>query len=239
MNGAQEASERSVRWRSQLAPEERLCLLLARGTFPPATRARALDLLDTPLRWDVVLDRAATHAIFPLLHRNLERLEFHRVPPAARDRLAGMTQLLVAWTVEVRGPSGALKARFTQSTPRGMLLAREDLERTRPGFVPTLSPWGEARLSILSLCDGQRSVADIEREVYRRHPTILPSFVAEVITRYSASGFTAGHYPAARPGWPSGAGAATTCSASLPGLISSSTPAAARSAAIPSPMSRR
>jgi protein arginine N-methyltransferase 1 len=104
------------------------------------------------------------------------------------------SQLLVAWTVEVRGPGagGALKTRFTHSTLRGMLLAREDLERTRPGFAPTLSSWGEARLSILSLCDGQRSVSDIEREVYRRHPQLFRSageaagFVAEVITRYSA-----------------------------------------------------
>jgi protein arginine N-methyltransferase 1 len=104
------------------------------------------------------------------------------------------SQLIVAWTVEVRGAGAAraLKARFTHSTLRGMLLAREDLERTQPGFVPTLSPWGEARLSILSLCDGQRSVSDIEREVYRRHPGLFRSaaeaagFVAEVITRYSA-----------------------------------------------------
>jgi SAM-dependent methyltransferase len=104
------------------------------------------------------------------------------------------SQLIVAWTVEVcgSGGSGAVKARFTHSTLRGMLLAREDLERTRPGFVPTLSPWGEARLSILGLCDGKMSVSDIEREVFHRHPALFRSaseaaaFVAEVITRYSA-----------------------------------------------------
>jgi protein arginine N-methyltransferase 1 len=102
------------------------------------------------------------------------------------------SQLLVAWTVEVTGAGdGALKARFRHSTVQGMLLAQEDLRRTRPGFVPMLSPWGRARRSILELCDGRRAVTEIEREVYRRHPELFRSdgeaaaFVAEVITRYS------------------------------------------------------
>jgi hypothetical protein len=93
VNRTQETCKRSAAWRSRLAPEDRLCLLLARGTFPPATQTQALDLLDTPLRWDIVLDRASTHAIVPLVHRNLERLEFYRVPTAARERLAVLTRV--------------------------------------------------------------------------------------------------------------------------------------------------
>lgn len=89
----QEACKRSAVWRSRLTPEDRLCLLLARGTFPPATQAQARDLLDTPLRWDIVLERASRHAIAPLIHRNLERLEFYRVPPPAGDRLAGLARV--------------------------------------------------------------------------------------------------------------------------------------------------
>jgi hypothetical protein len=72
-----------------------------------------------------------------------------------------------------------------------MLICKEDLQRTQPHFIPTLSPWGEARLSVLSLCDGQRALSEIERQVYHGHPKLFRSrgeasaFVAEVITRYS------------------------------------------------------
>jgi SAM-dependent methyltransferase len=106
---------------------------------------------------------------------------------------------VVTWKVEVRTehPAGTsetsngLKARFAHSTLQGMLLCKEDLERTRPGFVPKLSLWGEARRSILELCDGRRPLAEIEEEVYRRHnhlfrdPGEAAAYVAEVIPRYA------------------------------------------------------
>lgn len=103
---------------------------------------------------------------------------------------------MVAWTVEVwdsqvAGSSEPPKARFVHSTAQGMLLCNEDLERTGPHFVPSLTPRGEARLSILELCDGRRSLAEIEQEVYRRHRHLFRSsgeaaaFVAEVVTRYT------------------------------------------------------
>jgi hypothetical protein len=98
--------------------------------------------------------------------------------------------LVVSWTVEVW--TGAVqKGACAHSTLRGMLLAREDLDRMRPHFVPRLSPWGEARRSVLSLCDGRRALAEIERELFARHPGLVGSigeaagFVAEVVTRYS------------------------------------------------------
>ena len=104
---------------------------------------------------------------------------------------------VVSWTVDVRdgragrGPDPASKGRFAHSTLRGMLLCKEDLERTDLQFVPRLSPWGEARRSVLELCDGRRALSDIEREVHRRHPAIFQSpaeaaaFVTEVVTRYA------------------------------------------------------
>lgn len=104
---------------------------------------------------------------------------------------------IVSWTVDVRdgrnghGPDAASKGRFAQSTMQGMLLCREDLERTRPRFVPRLSPWGEARRSVLELCDGRRTLDEVEREVQRRHADLFRSgadaaaFVAEVVTRYA------------------------------------------------------
>ena len=104
---------------------------------------------------------------------------------------------VVSWTVDVRdgragrGPDPASKGRFAHSTFQGMLLCKEDLERTDVQFVPRLSPWGEARRSVLELCDGRRALGDIEREVHRRHPAIFLSpaeaaaFVTEVVTRYA------------------------------------------------------
>jgi protein arginine N-methyltransferase 1 len=107
------------------------------------------------------------------------------------------TQSLVSWTVEVwngdggNGSGRMRRAAFKHSTFKGMLLCEEDLQRTRPAFVPRLTPWGDARLSVLTLCDGQRPLAEIEKEVYRRHPKLFRSpaeaatFVAEVVMRYT------------------------------------------------------
>ncbi len=102
-------------------------------------------------------------------------------------------QIAVTWTVEIRknGASAAEPLRFTHSTLKGMLISREDVRRTHPAFVPTLTPWGAARLTVLTLCDGERPLAQIEQELLRRHPNLFPSlsnaatFVAEVVTRYS------------------------------------------------------
>ncbi|MGH7164377.1 MAG: 50S ribosomal protein L11 methyltransferase [Nitrospiraceae bacterium] len=106
-------------------------------------------------------------------------------------------EVFVRWVVEVTGaPSkdsrpGSVKARFTHSTLHGMLISREDLRRTRPDFIPTLTPWGLARQTVLALCDGERALRDIEQAVFRRHPDLFSSqaeaatFVAEVVTRYA------------------------------------------------------
>ena len=101
------------------------------------------------------------------------------------------TEVLLTWRLEVHSPLGECRGSFTHSTWRGMLIAREDLARTRPGFVPKLSARGEARLTVLGLCDGKRPLAEIEREVFARHSPLFRSrdeaatFVAEVVTRYS------------------------------------------------------
>lgn len=104
------------------------------------------------------------------------------------------TQIAVSWTVEIskNGSTPTNPVRFTHSTLKGMLISREDLRRTHPAFVPTLSRWGTARLTVLTLCNGERPLAQIEQELLRRHPDLFPSlsnaatFVAEVVTRYSA-----------------------------------------------------
>jgi len=110
------------------------------------------------------------------------------------------TDTLVTWTVEVWGFHGngrsskqrIRKAReTTHSTFQGMLLCQDDLRKTRPDFIPKLTSWGEARLSVLALCDGQKPLEEIERELYQRHSKLFRSpaeaakFASEVITSYA------------------------------------------------------
>jgi len=110
---------------------------------------------------------------------------------AAGDRVAVSMRVrpedhLVRWRVDVRDGERTI----TRSTLNGMLLPRERLARTRPDFVPRLTPRGHARRTVLELCDGLRPVAEIERAVFDRHRSLFESvdraqlFVAEVITRY-------------------------------------------------------
>lgn len=108
-------------------------------------------------------------------------------------------ETLMTWKVDVWGPAAQdqpkdkpqRKASFTHSTFHGMLLCKEDLQRTQPDFTPTLPLVGEARRSILELCDGKTPLAEIEKEVHRRHQALFRSpaeaaqFVAEVVTRYA------------------------------------------------------
>lgn len=114
---------------------------------------------------------------------------------APGDRVSVSMRILAAdsvysWTVEVASGGGS-RVTFRHSTFGGMLIAAEDLARTRPAFTPELTAAGAARKSVLDLCDGRRPLADIEDEVFRRHPALFgsrneaASFVAEVVTRYA------------------------------------------------------
>jgi hypothetical protein len=95
--------------------------------------------------------------------------------------------LLVHWSVTVRNG----EYRCDHSTLMGMLLTREELRRTNPHFVPTITARGEARKTVLELCDGAHTLDCIEREVFGRHRPLFRDyneaqvFVAEVVTRYS------------------------------------------------------
>jgi hypothetical protein len=99
-------------------------------------------------------------------------------------------QHIVNWTVSHVDRHGAV-SRQAQSTLGGMLMSRDDLARTDPDFVPVLTPRGRGRLTILQLCDGTRTLNDIEDEVFARHPSLFTSqgeaaaFVAEVVAGYT------------------------------------------------------
>ena len=99
--------------------------------------------------------------------------------------MARPADYLIAWVVEFP----ASGQRFAHSTWQGMLFAPEDMIRANPVHVPQLSRKGRARITVLSYCDGKRSVQEIEHEVLRNHPDLFPSsgeiahFVARVLGR--------------------------------------------------------
>jgi SAM-dependent methyltransferase len=100
--------------------------------------------------------------------------------------------VMISWEVKVYSAGASVpRHAFAQSTFKGMLLCREDLGRTKPDFVPRLNAWGEARRTVVNLCDGRSTIAEIEEEVRRGHADLFPTpeaaaeFVAEVVTRYS------------------------------------------------------
>ena len=102
------------------------------------------------------------------------------------------SETIVSWRVKVLAAgSGAEKGSFSHSTWNGALFCKEDLVSTQPQHVPALTPRGQARLTVLTLCDGLRSLAEIESETFNRHsglfrgPDDAALFVAEVVTRYT------------------------------------------------------
>ena len=102
------------------------------------------------------------------------------------------TDSLVNWNVDVlNGHTGFKMDSFRHSTWKGMLIPAEDLRYTQPGYKPKLTPRGEGRRTVVNLCDGVRTLAEIEDEVFRLHPDLFRNrdeaavFVAEVVTRYS------------------------------------------------------
>jgi len=126
------------------------------------------------------------NVFFPLEHPvAVERGDGVRL--AIRVRPA---DLLVSWSVEVRTAAGLTRERH--STLEGMLLMREEIRAHDPEGKPRLTARGAARQTVLSLCDGGRSLAEIERQVQTRHPDLfetqghVQAFVAEVVTRYGA-----------------------------------------------------
>ena len=92
---------------------------------------------------------------------------------------------LIAWVVDFP----ATGRRFSHSTWQGLLLAPEDLLRSRPDRVPKLRREGQARITVLGYCDGRRTAGEIEQAVLRDHPNLFPSpaetsrFVAQVLGR--------------------------------------------------------
>jgi hypothetical protein len=97
---------------------------------------------------------------------------------------------VVEWRVAVTPADGPPWVERGSTFP-GLLMSREDLDHSRPDWKPALTRLGEARRTVLELCDGGRALHEIEREILERHRDVVPTpeaaavFVAEVVTRYA------------------------------------------------------
>jgi protein arginine N-methyltransferase 1 len=78
---------------------------------------------------------------------------------------------LIAW--EVRHPASGKK--FSHSTWQGELLMKEQLGKTSPDHVPQLTRIARAKTLVFGLCDGHRTVSEIQETVLREHPDLFPS----------------------------------------------------------------
>jgi SAM-dependent methyltransferase len=98
-------------------------------------------------------------------------------------------QTMVTWKVRIADKSGNEKGRFIHSTMRGMLLTPEILGKMRLDFVPHLNPWGEARRTVVNLCDGQKSLGEIEKILFEKHRNLFDSLdrAAEFVTEVTAA----------------------------------------------------
>ena len=78
---------------------------------------------------------------------------------------------VIGWIIELP-ESGQ---RFTHTTFNGLLLDKEALNRAQPGRVAELNDRGRARQIVLSYCDGQRTLAEVQAIVLKEHPDLFPS----------------------------------------------------------------
>jgi predicted RNA methylase len=94
---------------------------------------------------------------------------------------------LIGWTV--RHPASGFSSSHT--TWNGDLLGAEKLMKLRPDHSPSPTVFAHALAVVLGYCDGQRTVADIQRQVMEEHPGLFPTpgeiqrFVASVVSGYT------------------------------------------------------
>lgn len=88
-----------------------------------------------------------------------------------------------SWDVRLCGLDGVLKAEFHHSTFFGEFL--NNLRKRGPATVPALSERNQAKLAVLELCDGKRSLGEIAEAV-------LPRFPQRFKTKLDAQTFASG-----------------------------------------------
>jgi protein arginine N-methyltransferase 1 len=108
---------------------------------------------------------------------------------------APMGQNLVHWSVSIESKNNGAEqsdvAQFVHSTFKGALLCPEDMRRTVPSYVPTLTPTGQAVLAALKLVEEEHTVEVIAEQLHADHPCMFRSveeasvFVAGVIGKHA------------------------------------------------------
>ena len=157
------------------------------GGWFSATLAEGVCLTNSPVA-EGRIDRSASFfpLEYPLSVQQGDRVEI-RMHIMPTDRI--LTWKVEVWEQTPAGPS--IKASFAHSTWKGMFLSPDNLKKLDPAHTPCISTAGKIRLAILELCDGTRSLAQIEEEVWRVHPELFRSrrqasiLVAEVVSKYA------------------------------------------------------
>lgn len=152
------------------------------GGWTAARLSPGVTLTNSPL----AADRIKRRNVFLPLRAPLPVRSGDRV----RVKLAILPdQHIVNWTISGSGAHGVV--REAHSTLHGMLTSHDDLKRADPDFVPVLTPRGAGRLTILQLCDGTRTLREVEDLVFARHTDLFATrgeaaaFVAEVVSGYT------------------------------------------------------
>lgn len=90
---------------------------------------------------------------------------------------------VIGWIVELPEQNRT----FSNNTFNGLFLDRAALTRAHPNRTAALNLRGRAKRTVLSYCDGSRTVAEVEALVKKDHPDLFPSkqamslFVTEVL----------------------------------------------------------
>src|SRR5208282_5095468 len=78
---------------------DRLLLLLAQRTVTKNIRSEATHLLDQQVDWNQILRRSRIHHVSPLLHDNLKKFKFNRIPQEIRVELENRYRINAIWSV--------------------------------------------------------------------------------------------------------------------------------------------
>jgi SAM-dependent methyltransferase len=133
------------------------------GGWFVAHLAESVAITNSPLA-DHPIDREQT--FYPLDQE-------YEVQPGDRvqvDFRVTPAQGLTSWRVKIFDEKAATpRADCQHSTFKSILRTSEELRRGRPDFAPALSAEGKARLATLELCNGDRTIAEIEQAVFESH----------------------------------------------------------------------
>jgi protein arginine N-methyltransferase 1 len=78
---------------------------------------------------------------------------------------------IIAWVVDLPATGQS----FSHTTFSGLLLDGETLSKVQPDRATQLNQRGCALQIVLSLCDGERTVAEVQERVLQDHPDLFPS----------------------------------------------------------------